>query len=110
MTTEQHLLVCLAEECSEIQKEVMKILRFGIIKKGDKPHVTLKGKEVPPNHESLKREIIDMFAVLDMLEENGTLDFEKVTMGEGDKMLETKKLKVAAYMEYAHELGQLEQK
>ena len=108
MTEEQHLLVCLAEECAEIQKEVMKILRFGMIKKDDKPHVTLKGKEVPPNHESLKREIVDMFAVLEMLEESGTLDFDKLNMGEGDEMLQAKKTKVAAYMEYAHKLGQLE--
>lgn len=110
MTREQHLLVCLAEECSEVQKEVMKILRFGMIKKDDTPHKTLAGREVPPNHESLKREIIDMFAILELLEDNGTLDFERLSTGEGDEMLQAKKTKVEKYMKYAHELGQLEVK
>lgn len=103
MTKKQHLFVCLAEECSEVQKEVMKILRFGLVKRGDKPHVSLRGNEIPPNHESLTAEIIDLLAVIQMLSDAGVIDLVKTGSKMNDKMIKVKK-----YMEYAHELGQLE--
>ena len=88
----------------------MKILRFGLIKEGDKPHETLAGKEVPPNRESLKRELIDLVAVMDMLEEYGITNFETEDGDKLEKAVEDKQTKVEKYMEYAHKLGQLEMK
>jgi len=111
MTREQHLLVCLAEECSEVQKEIMKILRFGLIRKGDTPHKTLKGREVPSNHESLKREVLDLLTVLEMLEENELLYWKLgEETDEANNAIKVKRTKVEEYMKYAHELGQLEVK
>ena len=105
MTREQHLLACLAEECSEVQKEVMKIFRFGLIKEGDAPHRSVAGREIPPNHESLRREVIDLLAVIQMLSDAGLIDLVKTGSEMNDKMT-----KVETYMKYAFELGQLEMK
>lgn len=105
MTREQHLLVCLAEECSEVQKLIMKMLRFGVIKEGDDPHVTLKGREVEPNHTLLQEELIDLGTIIDMLQDEGFLSWSEK---EVDSLVEAKREKVEKYMEYAHSLGQLE--
>ena len=104
MTREQHLLACIAEECSEVQKEIMKIFRFGMVKPGDTKHTTLKGREVPPNYESLRNEIIDLLGVINMFGEEHTDLFTE----EAAERIMLKGQKVLAYMDYARELGQLE--
>jgi len=107
MTRRQHLLIKLIEECAEVQKEATKILTFGLVEEDGEQHKSLRGRDIPPNGPRLEQEIIDVIAVIDMLEEE--MDFprlsdeEKCTIG-----IQAKKSKVEAYMKYAHSLGQLE--
>jgi len=109
MTRRQHLLLKLAEECAEVTKEVTKILTFGLVEEDDEQHKSIRGRYIPPNGPRLEQEIIDVIAIIDMLQEE--MDFprlsdeEKCTFG-----IEAKKKKTEAYMEYAHKLGQLEVK
>ncbi len=113
MTREQHLLVCLAEECSEVVKEATKILRFGLIEEGDElRHTTLKGRAVEPNGPRLEQEIVDVLAVVDMLFQECEF-FDILDAENQDKMeiaIKAKQKKIEAYMEKAHEYGQLEVK
>lgn len=111
MTREQHLLICLAEECSEVVKEVTKILRFGLIQEGDElRHTTLKGRVVEPNGPRLEQEIIDVLAVVDMLFQEceffDILDVEN-EQKQNDAII-AKQEKIEAYMEKAEEYGQLD--
>lgn len=91
----EHLLVCLAEECSEIQKAVTKSLRFGLEDRGPKGLTT--------NQEDISIELTDMLAIVEMLNEiepgiKPIIDREIVN---------AKKLKVRRYMKYAKERGTL---
>ena len=57
-----YLLVCLMEECAEIQKEAAKCLRFGESNwHPADPKITL-------NVDRLKYEIIDLCAIIEMLD------------------------------------------
>lgn len=115
MTREQHLLICLAEECSEVIKEVTKILRFGLIKEDDElRHTTLKGREVEPNGPRLQQEIIDIMSVIDMLIDE---EFPFPLLGNTDdesyeklhELLQAKKEKVEGYIEKAKEYKQIKE-
>jgi len=61
MTKLEYLLVCLGEECGEVQQMVGKSLRFGV----DDRHQD----EVNTNLERLEMEITDVIAVWEMLAE-----------------------------------------
>jgi len=101
MTRQEHLLVCLAEECAEVQKEITKILRFGL---NDKPIESLGGKNLEPNSVRLHREVVDVLAVIDMLMDEGLIEDVDV------KDVEAKQERVEKYMKYAHEKGMLDVK
>lgn len=100
MTRENHLLVCLAEECAEVTKEVTKILRFG--KRDFDPNVP----DFKPNLERLKTEIIDVIAVLDMLNDLKTIDLENIDL---TTLVDAKKAKVEHYIIHAKGLGMIEE-
>jgi hypothetical protein len=57
MKRAEHLLVCIAEECAEVQKEIAKALRFGL------DNTCPEGMT---NRERLGREIIDLMAAIRM--------------------------------------------
>jgi len=101
MTRREHLLVCLAEECSEVVKEVTKILRFGL---DDGPIESLGGKILEPNSVRLDNELNDVMAVVEMLKKDG------VDIWFSSEKARTKWDKVEKYMEYAHKKGTLELK
>lgn len=92
MTETEHLLVCLAEECAEIQHAVGKALRFG-------PQDDFKATTPAEN---IARECCDMIAVIEMLEEAGVI--EKTG---SIQAIEQKKARVRHYMEYARAHGAL---
>jgi hypothetical protein len=89
----EHLLTCLIEECAEIQKAAAKALRFGLDDHApDEPEVT--------NSEGIAYECIDLYAVIEMLEEIGAIP--RLTKPE---LIQQKKDKVSKYMEYAQDRG-----
>lgn len=92
MTRLEHLLVCLIEECSEVQKEASKALRFGI---------TDKYKERKRPCDALSQELVDLFAVVDMLEEEEDSLFNLRT----SEFLKMKKDKVEKYILYSKNRG-----
>ena len=89
MTEQQHILSCLIEECAEVQKEVTKILRFGL----DDGY---KGKL---NSKTLNEELNDLMGVIDMLPDFG------VKVDITDKAMEAKQQKVKKFIEYAYKVG-----
>lgn len=61
-TIQEHLLVCLIEECAEIQKEASKALRFGVDSR-DEHGITTRI--------SLRYEVLDLLVVVEALRSNG---------------------------------------
>lgn len=85
MTETEYLLVCLAEEASEIIKDVSKALRFGL------DDVAPNGNT---NKQNLAMELTDLLAVYDLLEEDGTLK----PFSYNPDLIAAKKAKVMYYM------------
>ncbi|MBX3053593.1 MAG: hypothetical protein KF753_19100 [Caldilineaceae bacterium] len=91
MNTTEHLLVCLAEECAEVQQAVAKALRFG-----------LQGGINTTNAEEIAREVSDLMAVLQLLEGRGIIE-----QSHNVEAIEQKKSRVVKYMEHAKTKGTL---
>lgn len=94
MNQTEHLLSCLAEECTEVGQRVSKALRFGL-------------GEVQPgqpltNAERIAGELVDLLAVVEILEEEGILDVPR-----DPGAIQRKKDKVRKFMVYAAECGAL---
>lgn len=67
MSVEDQLLICLAEECAEVQKEITKALRFGL----DDVY-----KDKSPRRKTLVDELNDIFAIIELLQEHGTIPYD----------------------------------
>lgn len=94
MTRDEHLFVCLAEECAEVAHVVGKILRFGANDHNPKTHDVA-------NITLLNQELNDLIAVSSMLVDAGY----KLDM---DHNLQIKKrLKVEKYLKYSESVGKL---
>ena len=91
----EHLLVCLAEECAEVQHAVAKALRFGL----DDGYPGAAST----NAQGIARELCDVLALVEMLEDAGVLERPTDTHA-----IERKKAKVMAFMEYAGQIGEVE--
>jgi hypothetical protein len=94
MTKKEILLTTLAEECVETAQRVSKAIRFTL-------------EEIQPgqdltNAERIVYEFNDIFAMMEVLKEEGC--FEKVIDREA---IEKKKLKVIEYLEYSKKMGAL---
>ncbi len=94
MNHTEHLLSCLAEECTVVGQRVSKALRFGL-------------SEVQPgqpltNAERIAGELIDLLAVVGMLEDQGVLDVPRDPVA-----ITRKKEKVLKFMAYAEQCGSL---
>lgn len=99
MNNREYLLICLMEECAEVQHMASKCLRFGL----DEVHITDLSQ--PPNLERLKAEIVDLIGVLALLDENGILE---ISANEYTTGAAKKKEKVERYMRHSRSLGILE--
>ena len=93
MNRTQHLLVCLAEECAEVQKEISKALRFGLDD---------KWKSDIDTAEKIALECFDILAVIEMLKDEKAIP----DLPAGD-LIQKKKDRVLKYMDYAAGRGTL---
>ena len=98
MNKTEHLLTCLMEECAEIQKAAVKALRFGL-------DDNAPGSD-SDNAEDISAEIADLFAVVEMLNDEQIIPAK--TRAEIETLINKKKSKVERYMEYAKNRGTLE--
>ena len=92
MTFDELLLTQLMEECSEVIKEVSKLLRFG-------PGDLYPGREkLETNNVRLANELHDLDALVEMIRHR--LDIQL-----SFKAIDAKKAKVIHYMEYSQKIG-----
>ena len=94
MTREEHLLVTLSEECSEVAKEACKALRFGLDDKEPGQDKT--------NRDKIAAEFNDLFAVILMLEDEGVFKGEKIVTPD---TITKKQQKVEKYLKYSKSVG-----
>lgn len=96
LSEKQYLLICLAEECAEVQHRITKALRFGF-------------DEVEPgqslnNSERLIDEVTDLVAVLDMINESTDLPI----LYRDEYKISSKQTKVGKFMRYSILQGTLD--
>ena len=96
MNTKEHLLVCLIEECAEIQQAASKALRFGL--KDGYP-----GSDTT-NSQDIALEITDLIAVIDLCRDHGIAP----QPAEASTMYTRKQERVKEYMGYARRTGALD--
>lgn len=94
MNRTEHLLACLAEECAEVQHAVAKALRFGL----DDGYPGSSST----NAQDIARELVDLLAVVGMLESENIIEVPRDTVA-----INRKKDKVRNYMDYAESVGSL---
>lgn len=98
MTETEHLLVVLAEECAEIQKETCKALRFGLDDRN--PEIA----NSPTQREHIRQELCDLLGVVEMLVAKGA-----ITDPRNDRQrIFFKQARVVRFMRYAVQAGALE--
>jgi len=90
MNVTEHLLVCLSEECAEVQQAVSKALRFGI---------NDSYKDYGNNHDRIVQEIHDFLGVLSLLVDSDVL----IMPLDPEPLIEAKRVRVLKYIEYAKE-------
>lgn len=97
MTKSEYLLVCLIEECAEIQKAATKMLRFGNNHGSGTTTVMIN-----QNRENIAHELEDLAGVVEMLRD------DDVIRPPHTLATQAKKEKVERYMEYSRSIGCLE--
>ena len=95
MNTTEHLLTCLAEECSEVQKAVSKALRFGLQDGYPGGNTT--------NAQDIAKEVTHLMAVIDILREHCIIEQPKGA----ELVYGSKRARVLEYMDYARSTGAL---
>lgn len=98
-TVVDHLLTILMEECGEVIQEASKAKRFGVDEVCKQKTVQGHGE---PNKDRVHRELVDVFAIMEMLSDEGLFEPEIYR-----DQIDRKKQKVKEYMDYSRELGRL---
>ena len=97
MKKDEYYLIQLAEECSEVQKNIMKALRFGLEdcnpKRPDKNNVEL-----------IEEELIDLEVAIDLVR---TM-VQGIPLGYPTSAISNRHEKVEKWYEYAHNLGRID--
>jgi len=93
MNESEHLLVCLAEECAEIQQAVSKALRFGL--RDGYPET---GRT---NAQDIRKEMVDLISVWELIEEKKIINHTQ----NNERDIKKKKERVIQYMNYAKSTG-----
>lgn len=94
MLIQEHLLIILMEECSEVAQRASKALRFGLREVQKDQYLT--------NAERIIYEFSDLYAVMRMLHQQGLLP--QVTNSD---MIDAKTRKLHEFLEYSRECGTL---
>lgn len=101
ITEEQHLLIKLSEEAVEValelSKRIHKTMLFGL------DETNIKKPDGPNNRENIINELNDLFGIVEMLVDRGTLPKDWLSQ---DKIA-ARKEKVSRYMEHARNVGEL---
>lgn len=98
MTRVEHLLVCAAEECSEVAKEISKCLRF--------QHDEIYPLDGRSNAMRVAHELVDLLAIMDLLHEENVLP--EFTEDEFNRMIEAKQAKFEKMLLYSESMGKLD--
>ena len=98
MNKTENLLVSVMEECSEIQKAASKALRFGL--------QNSNGLN-PTNARQIILEFFDLMAVIQLLQDEGTLP--TLTAEEQGELIAAKFRKVVSWQHVSREFGTLEE-
>lgn len=96
LTIDQYLLNLVQEECAEIAQRASKAIRFGLKQ-------TQSG-QIENNAQRLVREVVDLSAVLKLLEERGAIE----NPYDMDAMLFQKEARIKSYIQRARLEGVLE--
>ncbi len=94
MNLEQLILLKLAEECNEVGQECSKIMQFGMDEVYEPIGIS--------NRERLKRELQDLFSIVQILNEDFDLGFEH-----SKEHVQIKRAKFMHYAQYSKSLGKL---
>jgi len=92
MDKQNYLLVCLLEECAEVQKAITKTLRFGL--EDTKPNTNTTNKEL------IEDELSDIQGIIELLKEECGVEIKTSI----NTILEKKK-RVRRYMDYSRKSG-----
>lgn len=95
MNLQQLMFLKLSEECNEVGQECSKIIQFGM----DEVYAPI-GKS---NRDRLRAELQDLFAIVQILNEDHDLRFVP-----SPEAVEIKRLKIMHYAGYSAKLGQLD--
>lgn len=95
LTEQQYLLICVAEECAEIQQRITKALRFGLYE--------VQPGQPDNNLVRIRQEFNDLLGVLELAADHSAL------MLIDRKQVDAKKDKVIKFMLYSEELGIVEE-
>lgn len=103
MNRAEHLFTKLVEECCEVGQRATKAMRFGPEEVWQDP---VGNPEGLTNAELILSEMFDVFAVLELLSEDGLLpsDFDK----DYDETLRERKAKVEAMLKFSQTKGTLQ--
>ena len=100
MDTKEHLLICLMEECAEVQQAAAKMLRFG----PDCYNPTVPNSLSNLRH--LNKEVTDVTVLMNAINAEFDRTDEAKIVHEADE--EDKKLRLQKYMQVSRDLGLLE--
>lgn len=97
MNRREHLLTCLAEECTEVGQRVAKALRFGLTE--------VQAGQPLTNRARISEELRDLVAVVAILIDEGVLDGDEcLTSAEH---VDAKRAKIERFMEISRREGVL---
>lgn len=106
MSEQEHLLVCLAEECAEVQQRITKALRFGLMEiQARGPSISDNEDADMTNRDRIMYEMADLQSVFRQLVDYGILPAPVPEDWEAAHV--KKKAKVAKYLQYAIKIGQV---